>query len=284
MILILLVTYFTLACALAAWLLLPGLRSAVHARLATHWQALGQSGRRTSRRTRQRALEGWHRTSSHTRHLKATFLRHRWLLGGSLAMLVAPPLLVLTLRDRPTLEDFDDTVTTDAGGVVAALLQGEQLVAPPALPPELFTTAEVELVRPQLLTADRRWDALDADFRQRLLMVYKTMRDEHGYQMALIEGYRSPQRQDLLAATGPHVTNAKAWQSYHQYGLAADSAFLRDGKLVISEKDPWALKGYELYGVVAQRFGLTWGGRWKLADMGHVELRKPSLPRPNGGP
>jgi hypothetical protein len=52
------------------------------------------------------------------------------------------------------------------------------------------------------------------------------------------EGWRSPERQTLLAAKGTHVTNASAWQSYHQYGLGADCAFYRDGKLVISEKDP----------------------------------------------
>ena len=49
--------------------------------------------------------------------------------------------------------------------------------------------------------------------------------------------------------------------------------FLRDGKLVISEKDPWAMRGYELYGQVAESVGLTWGGRWKMMDFGHTELR-----------
>jgi len=156
-------------------------------------------------------------------------------------------------------------------------------VPPPPLPPEVFTTAEVELVRPKLSTADRRWDALDADFRQRLLLAYRLMREEHGYEMALIEGYRSPERQNLLASMGAHVTNAAAWQSYHQHGLAADSAFMRNGKLVISERDPWAAKGYELYGEVAQRVGLTWGGRWQNADLGHVELRKPLALRPKVG-
>ena len=97
--------------------------------------------------------------------------------------------------------------------------------------------------------------------------------------MVLIEGYRSPQRQAALQAAGPHVTNAAPWQSYHQYGLAADSAFLRDNKLVISERDPWAMQGYRLFGEVAESVGLTWGGRWKLMDFGHVEWRKPGLVR-----
>lgn len=73
---------------------------------------------------------------------------------------------------------------------------------------------------------------------------------------------------------GSNVTQATAFQSYHQYGLAADSAFFRDGKLVISEKDPWAMRGYALYGQAAESVGLVWGGRWKMMDLGHVELRR----------
>jgi peptidoglycan L-alanyl-D-glutamate endopeptidase CwlK len=100
------------------------------------------------------------------------------------------------------------------------------------------------------------------------------MKERYGYDMALLEGYRSPERQAILAAKGGSVTNAGAYQSYHQYGLAADSAFYRDGKVVISEKDPWAMRGYQLYGEVAEAAGLVWGGRWKLLDLGHVEFHK----------
>lgn len=156
---------------------------------------------------------------------------------------------------------------------VAALLQGEQLVAPPPLPPLVFTTAEVEQVRPMLAEASRNWDLLHPEFQRRLLLAFRLMRERHGYDMALLEGYRSPERQDRLAALGNGVTNARAFQSYHQFGLAADCAFLRDGKLVISERDPWAMRGYRLYGEVAESLGLTWGGRWKLMDFGHAELR-----------
>jgi peptidoglycan L-alanyl-D-glutamate endopeptidase CwlK len=96
------------------------------------------------------------------------------------------------------------------------------------------------------------------------------MKETHGYDMALLEGYRSPERQNLLAAAGPSVTNAKAFQSYHQFGLAADCAFFRDGKLFISERDPWILRGYRLYGEVAESVGLSWGGRWARKDFGHA--------------
>ena len=169
------------------------------------------------------------------------------------------------------LEAYDDT--SPGNEHVAGLLMGEQLVPPPPLPPEVFVTAEVEMIRPMLSTADRRWEQMDAAFVQRLLKVFQIMKEQHGYQMALLEGYRSPERQTMLAAQGPQVTNAGAWQSYHQYGLAADCAFYKDGRLVISERDPWAMRGYELYGQVAESVGLTWGGRWRMLDLGHVELR-----------
>jgi len=174
------------------------------------------------------------------------------------------------------LDAFDDRIEP-GNHQVAQLLKGEHLVPPPPLPPDVFATAEVEQVRPMLSTADRRWDQMDEAFVQRLLMVFKIMREEHGYDMALLEGYRSPERQNMLAAKGAHVTQAKAWQSYHQYGLAADCAFMRAGKLVISERDPWAMRGYELFGQVAEQIGLTWGGRWQMLDLGHVEWRRPGV-------
>jgi peptidoglycan L-alanyl-D-glutamate endopeptidase CwlK len=77
---------------------------------------------------------------------------------------------------------------------------------------------------------------------------------------------------------GPQVTKASAFQSYHQYGLAADCAFLRNGRIVISEKDAWAMQGYRLYGAVAEEVGLRWGGRWTMRDFGHAELRT-ALPK-----
>ncbi|MEC5387273.1 M15 family metallopeptidase [Uliginosibacterium sp. H3] len=183
-----------------------------------------------------------------------------------------PAFVILMFRQRVDLVGFSDP-GGNRDAVVAALLDGERLVPPPPLPPEVFTTREVLAERPALVDASRDWAQLDIDFQQRLLKVFQRMR-EQGYEMALIEGYRSPDRQNRLAAMGGSVTNAKAFQSYHQYGLAADCAFMRDGRLVISERDPWAMRGYELYGKEAEAAGMTWGGRWKLMDFGHVELRR----------
>jgi len=199
--------------------------------------------------------------------------------AGALLMLLAPSVLALMLRGPAVFEFGDDAAVADRQ--IAILLAGEQLVPPVPLPPEVFLTREVEMVRPDIVHASRNWNLLDAEFTQRLLVVFKLMKERYGYDMVLIEGYRSPERQAKLQEQGSHVTQVGANMSYHQYGLAADSAFFRDGKVVISERDPWAMRGYQLYGEVAEQVGLTWGGRWKMQDYGHVELRrKGGLGRP----
>jgi peptidoglycan L-alanyl-D-glutamate endopeptidase CwlK len=231
--------YFVLGCSALALAAFPHWRQAMQARLVVRWHA-------------------------------------RWTRAAlTLGLLVAPLAVVAawSLMGTRSLDGFDDRI--DPGNQqVVHLLRGEQLVPPAPLPPNVFTTPEVEVVRPMLSGADRRWDQMDADFVQRLLRVFKIMKEQHGYDMALLEGWRSPQRQAMLAAKGSNVTMAGAWQSYHQYGLAADCAFYRDGKLVISEKDDWAMRGYQLYGQVAAQVGLTWGGHWQMMDLGHVEWRK----------
>lgn len=201
------------------------------------------------------------------------------MVVGLAVLLAVPAGVVLTFRlgrgHQPLPEE-----ARDADPVVAQLLQGEHLVPPPPLPPDVFLTAEVEALRPDVRTADRKWDRLDADFRQRLLLAYRLMRERHGYDMVLLEGYRSPGRQAQLQAMGAHVTRAGPFQSYHQFGLAADSAFLRQGRLVLSEKEAWAERGYALFGEVAESVGLRWGGRWAMRDLGHVELARAGGVRP----
>jgi peptidoglycan LD-endopeptidase CwlK len=201
----------------------------------------------------------------HVRHQKKAAL-----IGFMLVL--TPAVFALLSASDAHLDGYGDTAR-DMDPVVLALLQGERLAPPSALPPELFAVPEVGVPTMNLADANRDWQKLDPDFRQRLLTAYRLMATK-GYQMALVEGYRSPERQTVLASYGPHVTDAGAYQSYHQYGLAADSAFYKNGKLVISEKDPWAMEGYRLFGEYAESVGLVWGGRWKMRDLGHVEMRK----------
>ena len=215
----------------------------------------------------------WQERARHALHAYAAFLRRQWkFIALAAPLILVPIVLALVLGQRSALPAYQP-VNALPDAQIAALLKGEQLVPPVALPPLAFATQEVELVRPMLATASRNWGLLHPEFTQRLLLVFKIMKERHGYDMAILEGYRSPARQDMLAGMGGQVTNARAFQSWHQYGLAADCAFLRDGKLVISEKEPWAMRGYQLYGEVAESLGMTWGGRWKMMDFGHTELR-----------
>lgn len=268
--------YFLLACGVAGLLLFPAAREIVYLALIKRRQQIGAQVQNWRDRRSQT-------TRSLSQNLQASRLsswqfvkRHQWILLAGMAVVLVPPLIAWMLSGKTMLGSYDDSGQV-VNQQIAALLEGEQLVPPPPLPPEVFTTQEVAQVRPMLDTASRNWQALDADFTQRLLMTFKIMKEKHGYDMVIIEGYRSPERQNALAQMGGSVTNAKAFQSYHQYGLAADSAFMRSGKLVITEKDPWAMRGYQLYGEVAESVGLTWGGRWKMMDLGHVEFRKPGV-------
>jgi peptidoglycan LD-endopeptidase CwlK len=270
------VIYFVLAVTLLALLMSPVLRETLWTRTSRCW-LVGQQQVLSWVTTSHQSVRGNSASALDVARTGAAFVaRRKWLASGVVALVIGPPILAFSLRRWNVLEFEEDT--RDINQQIAALLRGEQLVPPAPLPPEVFVTAEVITARPNLVGASRDWGLLDAEFKQRLLLAYRLMRQRHGYEMALLEGYRSPDRQALLSGgDGATVTNAAAYQSYHQYGLAADSAFYRDGRLLISEQDPWAMRGYQLFGEVAAELGLVWGGKWKLRDYGHVELRRPDV-------
>lgn len=266
------VLYFAFATAALAFLLLPG-----HSARALGWTQRLLRGSAVVRRSianrRSRAHRLQQMLGARAAQACEGFAPYRPWMPASLALLVAAPLLPLALSGFLELDGYDHRVSHAANPHIAALLQGEQLVTPPALPPEWFTTHEVEHARPLMRGANRQWGLLNAEFRQRLLVVFKLMRQQHGIEMVLLEGYRTPQRQRQLKRLGPQTTGAGAFESGHQYGLAADCAFVRNGRIVISEQDAWAKAAYERYGEVARSVGLVWGGGWRsLQDYGHVEL------------
>lgn len=220
----------------------------------------------TEPRTRSRIKWSWPTWSFHPLRTLA-FLKDRRLVWIFVPLLLVGFIVAFTLTFSRHFAL--DPLTAQGPGPESAVgmrLGEEKLVPPPALPPSMFISSE----RPNLEGADRDWKHMDAGFTQVVLRLFAKM-EQRGFPMALLEGYRSPERQDMLAGKGPSVTNARAFQSKHQYGLAADVAFMRDGKLVISERDPWAAAGYKALGEEAESLGLTWGGRWAMRDLGHVE-------------
>lgn len=226
-------------------------------------------------------------------------LQQWWILFAGLLLFSS---IVLFAFTRPiTASKVEADYLRKADPQIYAMLEGQMLDAPPEVEEYLVQEALAEEAaveqasiiassfNPEVQdihthsystdvpSADRKWHKMNPRYKQRLLMVFKIMREQHGYEMVLLEGYRSPERQNNLA-TNKNTTRARGFQSYHQFGLAADVAFKRNGKVVISERDPWAMRGYQLYGQAAESVGLTWGGRWKsIQDYGHTEYRMPGL-------
>ena len=267
--------YFLGALAALALLAFPRLRQALSARIAMAGQngarrylALGRYCAMGTRVTLRALIPAARLAYRRTRE------RRRWLMLAG-ALVVLPPVFVAMGSGGPA---FWYTEHGRAGDrQIETLLVGEQLTLPLPLPPAVFLTREVERVLPEAAGASRDWKLLDSTFRQRLLMVIHLMRERHGYELILLEGYRSPERQNRLVRLGPQVTRAGAMMSYHQYGLAADIAFVANGRIVIDGSDSWAARGYRLYGELSEDMGLTWGGRWTMRDFGHVELRRPGV-------
>ncbi|MEG0697957.1 MAG: M15 family metallopeptidase [Algoriella sp.] len=233
-------------------------------------------------------------------------LQQWWILIAGFFLLSSILVFAFTRPIDPTQIEAEYLRKTDPQ--IYALLNGEVLSPPPAVEDSLINAAIVQAqilekedsnqnyqfstINPSSIDheefgdqrssfntamVDRKWNKMHPSYKQRLLMVFKIMKEQHGYEMVLLEGYRSPEHQTRLSGNTA-TTLAKAYQSYHQFGLAADIAFKKDGKVVISERDPWAWKGYQLYGVVAESVGLTWGGRWtRIHDYGHTEFRMPGL-------
>jgi len=83
--------------------------------------------------------------------------------------------------------------------------------------------------------------------------------------------YRSFDEQAKLYAKGRTepgtiVTNAKPGYSYHNYGLAFDVVFKKDGNWSWSEEHDWAALGR-----LGKELGFHWGGDWGW-DKPHFEL------------
>lgn len=98
------------------------------------------------------------------------------------------------------------------------------------------------------------------------------------------QGLRSFEEQEKLYAIGritlgKKVTNAKAGQSIHNYGLAVDICMMIDGKTASwdTAKD-WdndkVADWYECVKIFA-KYGWEWGGNWKtFKDLPHFEKKE----------
>jgi peptidoglycan L-alanyl-D-glutamate endopeptidase CwlK len=96
-----------------------------------------------------------------------------------------------------------------------------------------------------------------------------------GVTMLVYCTYRSAEEQDALyamgrTAPGAIVTNARGWQSLHQYGRAWDAVPLRNGKPLWR----YAQTYWEWQVAVkhADELGIEWGGHWRRPDYAHWQV------------
>lgn len=129
----------------------------------------------------------------------------------------------------------------------------------------------------------RSLDKVHPELRTRLEKILAAM-ELLGFPMFVVATTRTLEEQQALYAQGRTkpgqiVTYADGVRvkSNHQikddgWGYAVDCAFVDDPATPIvetwDEKCPW-----DLYGLMAEKLGLVWGGRWKRpVDKPHIEL------------
>lgn len=103
-------------------------------------------------------------------------------------------------------------------------------------------------------------------FRDKVINLIHACRAK-GIELAIVETYRTHAKQNEYKSMGRKYTRLKGGQSRHQYGMAVDVVPVIDS---IPQWHNIAL--WRKVGVVGERLGLRWGGRWRrLFDPGHFE-------------
>jgi peptidoglycan L-alanyl-D-glutamate endopeptidase CwlK len=141
------------------------------------------------------------------------------------------------------------------------------------------TDTPLKEVDPDPVTLDRI-KHIHPKLREELGAIYQEIR-ERGINVRFAQVFRSFAQQDALyakgrTAPGGRVTNAKAGQSYHNYGLAVDIVLMLPNKGV-----SWDMNldlnqdGESDWAEIVQVFkhhGWTWGGDWRsFKDYPHFE-------------
>ena len=108
--------------------------------------------------------------------------------------------------------------------------------------------------------------ALHPYFRDKVIELIKVCKAA-GITLAIVESYRTPAKQAQYYAMGNQYTSTAGGQSRHQYGLAVDVVPVVDSVAVWNNTRLW-----KKIGLVGERLGLRWGGRWRVTyDPGHFE-------------
>ncbi|HET9053538.1 MAG TPA: M15 family metallopeptidase [Cyclobacteriaceae bacterium] len=109
-------------------------------------------------------------------------------------------------------------------------------------------------------------NALHPYFRDKVLELVEKCKAK-GIELAFVETYRTHAKQNEYKGMGKKYTRSGGGKSKHQYGLAVDVVPVVKGE---AQWDNLAL--WRKIGVIGERLGLRWGGRWRHPfDPGHFE-------------
>lgn len=106
--------------------------------------------------------------------------------------------------------------------------------------------------------------------------------EKDGHHLRIYEACRSFERQlalynqptdkkdndgdGLIDEPDEKVTNAKPGDGYHNYCLAFDVVEIKDGKAL------WNNANWGYIGLLGEKQGLEWGGRWTFKDYPHFQV------------
>ena len=93
---------------------------------------------------------------------------------------------------------------------------------------------------------------LHAVYQPYVIKLINTAYQKLGITWVITDGYRSPSAQDALPSAN---TNAKALQSYHQYGLAIDIVSVRNGEITYLSDDNQSKLDSKKIGPIGQELG-----------------------------
>jgi|GEM_PF-1753517 len=109
-------------------------------------------------------------------------------------------------------------------------------------------------------------NALHPYFRDRVLDLIEKCRAK-GIELAFVETFRTHAKQNEYKGMGKKYTRSGGGKSKHQYGLAVDVVPIVNGEAQWDNLVLW-----RKIGMIGEKLGLRWGGRWRHPfDPGHFE-------------
>lgn len=126
-----------------------------------------------------------------------------------------------------------------------------------------------EILLDRILNPQSKYGLLPV-VQAKLILLSEQAWIQHGYRIVIDGGYRSPEEQDRKFRQVPKVTNAKAWESMHQYRIAFDYYF--DGKTQSEKWPPSQSQKWNTVNVLARSLGFYSYGIEENFDDGHLQL------------